>query len=164
MADRPGVRDLFAEAEQHADFWQELAIMDFTDSVVDLMEDQNVSRAELARRLGTSRAYITRLLGGNTNFTLMTMVRVALALDSRVRVHLAQKGFQTKWLDHKAAWAAGQCEGLGQAALRLKGSGRMVTRVGGVPKREDMSTHGELTPVRRSHKEDGKDAATALAA
>lgn len=40
-----------------------------------------VSRAELARRLGCSQARVSQLLGDNANLTLETIARVFLALD-----------------------------------------------------------------------------------
>ncbi len=47
------------------------------DRIHDLMETQNISRAELARRMDVTRGYITQLLGGNAkNFTLDTMVKL----------------------------------------------------------------------------------------
>jgi transcriptional regulator with XRE-family HTH domain len=52
------------------------------------MEAQGISRAEFARRLGTSQAYVTRVLGGNANFTLKTMSKLALALDLELEVVL----------------------------------------------------------------------------
>lgn len=63
------------------------------------MEEQKVSRAELARRLGTSRAYVTKLLGGNANFTLHTMTKVAMALGATVHVHVTDQKAVTRWID-----------------------------------------------------------------
>ncbi len=51
-----------------------------------LMQEQRVSKAELARRLGRSRAYITQLLGGSTNLTVRTLAEVAYALGAEVRL------------------------------------------------------------------------------
>lgn len=48
----------------------------------ELMEQTNTSRAELARRLGKSRAWITQLLSGESNVTLKTLAEVAFALDA----------------------------------------------------------------------------------
>ena len=44
------------------------------------MQEQGVSRSELAERLDVSRAYITKVLNGHGNMTLRTLVRLALAL------------------------------------------------------------------------------------
>lgn len=92
-------RQLFRRAQESVDYWVGLPIVEFTEDVCRLMEEQNVSRAELARRLGTSRAYVTKLLGGNANFTLHTMAKVAMALGAAVHVHVADQNVVTRWRD-----------------------------------------------------------------
>ena len=90
---------LFQEAETHVDYWLATPVVEFIEDLYRLMEEKNVSRAELARRIGSSRAYITRLLGGSTNFTLHTMVKLAMALDGAVHIHIADKRAITRWKD-----------------------------------------------------------------
>lgn len=51
------------------------------------MKEMGISSAELARRMGTSKAYVSQLMDGG-NFTLLTMVKVAMALGEIVRVQL----------------------------------------------------------------------------
>lgn len=92
-------RKTFEEAETHADYWMAIPVLEFSDELSRLMKEKNVSRAELARRIGTSRAYVTRLLAGSANFTLMTMVKLALALDGAVHIHIADKRAITRWQD-----------------------------------------------------------------
>ena len=53
-----------------------------------LMESQGVSKAELARRVGKSRAYVTQSLGGDRNMTLGTLARFADALNADAMVDL----------------------------------------------------------------------------
>ena len=89
----------FRKAEASVDYWVAGPITEFAEDIWRLMEEQKVSRAELARRLGTSRAYVTKLLGGNANFTLHTMSKVAMALGAAVHVHVADKGMVTRWRD-----------------------------------------------------------------
>lgn len=83
---------LYQEAQTHDDYWVAGAIQDFTEEVCRLMEIQKVSRGELARRLGSSPAYVTKILRGNVNFTLASMVKVARALGAELRVGLAVPG------------------------------------------------------------------------
>jgi len=92
-------RRFFERAEASPFYWHEFAVSQFTRELWRLMEEKKVSRAELARRIGTSRAYITKLLGGNANFTLMTMVKLAMALDAAVFVHLADRRADVRWHD-----------------------------------------------------------------
>lgn len=93
----------FARAEASPFYWHEFAVVQFTEDLWRLMEEKKVSRAELARRIGTSRAYITKLLGGNANFTLMTMVKLAMALDGALFVHIADRRADVRWHDEMPA-------------------------------------------------------------
>jgi len=87
------------KARSSVDYWVDGPITEFAEDIWRLMEEQKVSRAELARRLGTSRAYVTKLLGGNANFTLQTMTKVAMALGSTIHVHVADQKAVTRWID-----------------------------------------------------------------
>jgi len=51
-----------------------------------LMQEQGVTKAELARRLGKSRAYITQMLSGSANLTVRTLAEVAYALGAEVKL------------------------------------------------------------------------------
>ena len=87
------------EARKSPGYWVEASIIEFTMDIGRLMDEQDISRAELARRLGTSRAYVTKLLGGNANFTLETMNKVAMALGAVVHVHVAARDTVVRWKD-----------------------------------------------------------------
>jgi transcriptional regulator with XRE-family HTH domain len=56
---------------------------DISDQIHAAMEREEVKPAELARRLGKSRAYITKILQGNANFTIDSLVQIARALGYR---------------------------------------------------------------------------------
>ena len=54
------------------------------------MQQQQLSKAELARRMGTSRSALDRLLDpDNPSVTLLTLERTAKALGQRIRIELA---------------------------------------------------------------------------
>ena len=80
---------LFQAAEQHEDYWAAGVILEFTESLVQEMERQGISRRELARRLGATPAYVTKILRGKVSFTLATMVRLARALNAEVHVQVS---------------------------------------------------------------------------
>lgn len=75
------------QAERDPDYWRDIAVTDFTREVHARMQELGISQGELARRLGTSRPNVTKLLSGS-NFTLQTMTRIAMALNAVVRVGL----------------------------------------------------------------------------
>ena len=84
-------RELFGRAEASPEYWSEVAAHELIREIEARMARQGVSRAELARRLGSSKAYVTKVLGGNVNFTLATMARLADALDADLQIGLADR-------------------------------------------------------------------------
>src|SRR4051812_34858985 len=84
-------RQMIEEAEKSVDYWAEGPIVQFTEDICGLMEEQGISRAELARRLGTSRAYITKIMSGNASFSLNMMVKVAMAVGGEVKLRVERK-------------------------------------------------------------------------
>jgi transcriptional regulator with XRE-family HTH domain len=84
-------REMVEEAEKSVEFWAAGPIVQFTEDVCRLMEEQGISRAELARRLGTSRAYITKIMSGNASFSLNMMVKVAMAVGGVVELRVERK-------------------------------------------------------------------------
>jgi transcriptional regulator with XRE-family HTH domain len=78
------------QAERSVEYWRDIAVTDFTRDLHARMNELGVSQGELARRMGTSRPYVTKLLDGG-NFTLQTMVKLAMALDAVVRIRLEGK-------------------------------------------------------------------------
>jgi transcriptional regulator with XRE-family HTH domain len=60
--------------------------MEITELIGELMDKQGVSRAELARKLGTTPPYVTKVLRGQTNMTLKTISDFFFALGRSARV------------------------------------------------------------------------------
>ena len=78
-----------AEAREHPAYWSYLSMLEFIDRLVAEMDSQGVSAAELARRMGTSRAWVSRVLRGENNLTVASMGKLAFALGMRVTTSLA---------------------------------------------------------------------------
>jgi transcriptional regulator with XRE-family HTH domain len=92
-------RDILREAERDSEYWLAVPATEFASEVARRMTEQKVSRAELARRLGTTRANVTKLLRGDARLKLQTMARVAMALNATVHVHVADRYAVTRWID-----------------------------------------------------------------
>jgi len=71
----------------------------FGEELGKLMDQQHVSQAELARRIGTSRAYITRIFRSNFNPTFETIAKLAIALDGEISIHLHPRETEVRWLE-----------------------------------------------------------------
>ena len=98
MSLRAKFSHLIEQAQQTPEYWRDIASTDFTRDLHKRMKEQGITHAELARRMGTSRPYVTKLLEGS-NFTLETMVKLAMALDGVLRVHIADRDALTHWKD-----------------------------------------------------------------
>jgi len=84
-------KELFDQAKERDTYWVTSLILDFTEGLHKMMEVNVVSRSELARRLGVSPAYITKVLRGNVNFTLDSMVRLVRAAGGDISLQVAPK-------------------------------------------------------------------------
>ena len=51
------------------------------DEIDDVLKAKGMTQKELAKRLGTSAAAVSRWLGGGHNFTLSTLARIYVVLD-----------------------------------------------------------------------------------
>jgi transcriptional regulator with XRE-family HTH domain len=67
---------------------QERLLIWVTEEICEYMDSAGLSRADLARRLGTSRANVSQLLSGERNLTLRSVADIAWACDARVKIQL----------------------------------------------------------------------------
>ena len=88
---------IFEKARKRIEYFVEGAIIEFTESVVQRMEGLEISKTDLSERLRCKPSYITKVLQGGTNFTLESMVKIAVALDCELAVRLIPKSCETKW-------------------------------------------------------------------
>jgi predicted transcriptional regulator len=84
-------KEFFNEAKEQDTYWIGSAILDFTEGLHKIMETNGISRSELARRLSVSPAYITKVVRGNVNFTVDSMVRLVRAAGGGVHIQVEQR-------------------------------------------------------------------------
>lgn len=70
--------------EKRRIFEQERLILDATELLSRVMEIRGTRRAELAEKLGRSKAYVTQMLRGNQNLTLRTLADIFCVLEYRL--------------------------------------------------------------------------------
>ncbi|MBI2113578.1 MAG: helix-turn-helix transcriptional regulator [candidate division NC10 bacterium] len=66
-------------------FEQERAVLLATEELLKLMEREGISKANLAKALGKSKAYITQALSGGRNMTIRTLAAFAWACHHSLR-------------------------------------------------------------------------------
>ena len=89
--------------EKKIDLWKdnteyltEEKIIEFTERIVQEMEHRQINRAQLAESLGKSKPFVTKLLKGDANMTVKTMVTIAQALGCNLHIGLCPKGFTVR--------------------------------------------------------------------
>lgn len=78
------IRQDLEELKDDPEFLTEVVLVEINEIICELMEKQNVSRAELARRLGWRRSAVTKLLQGKHNISVERLQKVAVALGHRL--------------------------------------------------------------------------------
>lgn len=80
--------DLLRQVEKKDDFWVESAKLSFVIELNRLLQNCEMTYADLARRIDRSSAYISKIMAGDTNFTIETLVKLSRAVDCRLDIKL----------------------------------------------------------------------------
>ena len=84
------------------DYELERLLLDINEKIVDRMDMLAWRNVDLAQHLDVSRAFVTKLLNGNTNMKLSTLVGVANALGVQVSMDLLPndaRSYETEEVD-----------------------------------------------------------------
>ncbi len=78
-----------ADAARQTDAYRaEGASIRFTEDLIARMKASGLTRSSLAEKIRSSPAYVTKILRGDTNFTLDSMVKIATALNCELTIGL----------------------------------------------------------------------------
>lgn len=80
--------DLSSEPAALIERDHELVMTMFTHQVALILEDRDITQAELARLLGVSRARVSQMMRHRSSVTVRTMVEVAAALGCHLEIKL----------------------------------------------------------------------------
>ena len=81
------------EDRSSVEYRQQALVLELSGRVLSRIGDLGISQAELARRMGVSRPMITKLLTGDSNFQLKTLLRLSDALEMDFVADFVPKGF-----------------------------------------------------------------------
>ncbi len=84
------IEQLIETADEKKLFAEEMLITECTELICKLMKEKNITRAQLAKKLGKTKGYITQLLNGNANMTLRTIADVFYVLGAEVEFTLKE--------------------------------------------------------------------------
>lgn len=91
MVKKNWFKDFLDSMEGNFEFRLESMILEITEKICEAMDHKNISRSEFADLLGISRPAVTKILNGNSNFTLKTLISIADALELKFNIEFKEK-------------------------------------------------------------------------
>lgn len=91
----------FIEQAKKSDiYWIEKAKLDFAIELNKFIKASNMSNKDVAEKLGTSQAYITKMLKGDVNFTIESMVKATRAANAKLNISIIDDRESARtWID-----------------------------------------------------------------
>lgn len=93
-------KDRINALKKTRDYCLEEAKLEFVAGLNRLMRRRGITNSKLAEELETSNAYITKVMRGDTNFTIESMVKITHALGGKIHIHVAESDANVRWLEH----------------------------------------------------------------
>jgi transcriptional regulator with XRE-family HTH domain len=90
---------LMKEAEESAELAIEEAKVDFALELSKVMERAGLSRSDMAARLGVSLPMITKILRGDSNLTIESMVKATRAAAATLHIHIIPQAWEGRWFE-----------------------------------------------------------------
>lgn len=84
-------KNLFAEIREGLAYKQSKVKLDFTIQLETLMKQNGVTEAELSRKIEKSGPYIKKVMKGENNLTIESMVALADAVGGKIELHITPK-------------------------------------------------------------------------
>lgn len=92
-------RPLIEAAKQRNSYWFETAKINFSVELNRMFKQSGMTQTELANKIDSSPAYVTKVFRGDTNFTIETMVKLASAVDGELHIQIIPKNVKTQWFN-----------------------------------------------------------------
>ena len=90
-----------AERKKSDGYWVEAAKLDFAMALEKQIRLIGLSYAALAKKIGTSPAYISKIFRGDTNMTIETMVKLTRASGARLHIEIVKEFAVAQRWDNK---------------------------------------------------------------
>ena len=99
MTIKDRLQGLIARARKGHIFRLETAKLEVVRQLEARMEELDISPSELAQKMDASQPYVSKILRGNTNFTLDSLVKLASATDAEFKFQFAPEGCVSYWVN-----------------------------------------------------------------
>ena len=85
----PYLQRFHEEHMSDPDYVADFLALELSHYIADIMAREGLTQRAMARRLGVSEAYVSRVLGGHPNLTLKSIAKMSLALGLRPSISFA---------------------------------------------------------------------------
>jgi transcriptional regulator with XRE-family HTH domain len=85
------IAEYLAGRKQHDSYWVEQLKLDFSISLEKRRKNAGLSYADLAKKIDTSPAYISKIFRGDANFTIESMVKLSRATGGKVDLRIVDE-------------------------------------------------------------------------
>jgi len=92
--------DWYNSLENDIEYQTEAKKIEFAFAISRRMEQLGMSKTDLATAASTSNAYITKVLRGDSNLTIESLVKFASAINGDLHIHISPKDAQVRWFEH----------------------------------------------------------------
>jgi len=80
--------EIYDQVKNTFEFKLKALELGITEKILSVMQQKKITRADLAIKLGTSKAAVSKLLNDGSNITLKRLLKISQALDCDVNVQI----------------------------------------------------------------------------
>lgn len=80
--------EIYEQVKDKFEFKLKSLELEITENLLAVMKTRKMSRADLASKLGTSKAAVSKLLNDGSNVTIKRLLKISDALDCEIKIHI----------------------------------------------------------------------------
>ncbi len=93
----------FAKSIQSIESQVEFSKLIAVEELLQYMKREGINRSALAERMGVPPSRITKMLSGDSNLTIETLVRAGHAVGAELKQTFVPKGHKVRWIHYASA-------------------------------------------------------------
>jgi len=97
VKERDPLADAFAKSLQSVESQVERSKLSIVEELLQFMKRQGINRSQLAERMNVPPSRITKMLSGDSNLTIDTLVRAGHAVGADLAQTFVPQGFAIRW-------------------------------------------------------------------
>jgi transcriptional regulator with XRE-family HTH domain len=108
IKERDPLAEAFAKSIQSLDSQVEIRKLSIVEELLQFMKRQGINRSELAERMGVGPSRVTKMLSGDSNLTIDTLVRAGRAVGADLAQTFIPHGQKGHWVASSTVKSSGE--------------------------------------------------------